>query len=202
MKILHIDSSPAGEHSYSKRFSASLVEKLKAENPGSTVVYRDLAASPLPHIDPFMLGALFAPAEGRSAEQTTALAKSDEAVAQLLEADTIVIGSPMHNFSISSQLKSWIDHVVRKDLTFHYTAEGPRGLVPSSKKVYIVAARGGVYSAGPMKSLEHQDSYLKSILGFIGLTDVTVIPVEGVSMGPEGLAKAVETAEAEISKAA
>jgi FMN-dependent NADH-azoreductase len=202
MNILHIDSSPAGDHSYSRKLSASLVDKLKSDNPGATVVYRDLVANPLPHLDPFMLGALFAPAEGRSEAQTKALANSDQAVKELMESDTIVIGSPMHNFGISSQLKSWIDHVVRAGLTFHYTAEGPKGLVPPGKKVYIVVARGGVYSEGPYKAYEHQDSYLKAILGFIGLTDVTVIPVEGVSMGPEAAAKAVAQAEAAVAKAA
>jgi FMN-dependent NADH-azoreductase len=202
MNILHVDSSPAGDHSYSRKISAALIEKLKSSHPDATTVYRDLVANPLPHLDPFMLGAMFAPAEGRSEEQMKALANSDQAVKELMEADTIVIGSPMHNFGISSQLKSWIDHIVRAGVTFHYTAEGPKGLVPSSKKVYIVAARGGVYSEGPYKAYEHQDSYLKAILGFIGLTDVTVIPVEGVAMGPEAAAKAVSQAEAAVAKAA
>jgi FMN-dependent NADH-azoreductase len=202
MNILHIDSSPAGDHSFSRKFSASLVEKLKAEHSDATVTYRDLVANPLPHLDPFMLGALFAPAEGRSEEQRKAVANSDTAVRELLAADVIVIGSPMHNFSISSQLKSWIDHVVRAGMTFHYTAEGPKGLIPAGKKVYIVVARGGVYSEGPYKAFEHQESYLKTILGFMGLTDITVIPVEGVALGPDAVAKAETSASAEIAKAA
>ncbi len=202
MKILHIDSSPTGDHSYSRRISAKLVEKLKSENANATIIHRDLVAQSLPHLDPFTIGALYAPAEGRSDAQTAALANSDQAVKELMDADTVVIGSPMHNFGISSQLKSWIDHIVRAGATFHYTAEGPKGLVPPGKKVYIVAARGGVYSEGPYKAYEHQDSYLKAVLGFIGLTDITIIPVEGVSMGLEAAEKAVSQAEAAIAQAA
>ena len=202
MNILHIDSSPAGEKSYSRKLSAALVEKLKSKDGNAKVFRRDLVADPLPHLDPFMIGALYAPAEGRSDEQKMALAKSDAAVKEVMEADAIVIGSPMHNFGISSQLKSWIDHIVRAGATFHYTAEGPKGLVPAGKKVYVIAARGGVYSDGPFKVYEHQDSYLKAVLGFIGLTDVAVIPIEGVSMGPEAAGKAVASAEAAIANAA
>jgi FMN-dependent NADH-azoreductase len=119
-----------------------------------------------------------------------------------MDADVIVIGSPMYNFSISSQLKSWIDHVVLPGKTFKYTDKGPVAGLPAGKKTYLVMARGGVYSEGAMKGYEHQDSYLKAILGFIGLTDITVIPVEGVAMGPEAQGKAVATAEAAIQQAA
>ena len=202
MNILHIDSSPSGPNSFSRRISAELVEKLKQETPGATVTYRDLVAAPFPHIDSAKLGSMFVPDDQRTQEQAAIMANSDAAIKELFAADTIVIGSPMYNFSIPTQLKSWIDHVVLPGKTFNYSDKGPVGALPASKKVYIVVARGGVYSEGQMKALEHQDSYLKAILGFIGLTDVTVIPVEGVSMGPEAQGKAVASAEAAIAKAA
>ncbi len=201
MKILHIDSSVTGDHSFSRRFSASLVQKIKNGSQDATVIYRDLATNPLPHLDPLTVGALYAPEEGRTPEQIKAMANSDVAVKELLEADIIVIGSPMHNFGISSQLKSWIDHVVRRGVTFNYGANGPEGLV-SGKKAYIVAARGGIYSEGPYKAYEHQDSYLKAVLGFIGIRDIEVIPVEGVSMGQEAQDEAVAKAEAAIAQLA
>ena len=202
MNILHIDSSPSGAESFSRRITGELVEKLKQETPGATVTHRDLVAQPFPHIDPAKLGAMFLPDDKRTPEQAKIMANSDAAIKELFAADTIVIGSPMYNFSIPTQLKSWIDHVVLPGKTFNYSDHGPVGALPSGKKVYIVVARGGVYSEGQMKALEHQDSYLKAILGFIGLTDVTVIPVEGVSMGAEAQSKAVASAEAAIAKAA
>ncbi len=202
MNILHIDSSPAGDKSFSRKFSAALVEKLKTQNPGATVIYRDLATTPLPHIDPDMLNALFAPADTHSAAQKEALARSDKAVQELLAADAVVIGAPMYNFSIPSALKAWVDHVIRKGLTFEYTAEGPRGLIPAGRKAFIIASRGGIYSEGATKAFEHQDSYLKAVLGFIGFTDITVIPVEGLAYGDEAVAKAVAGAEERVAKAA
>ncbi len=202
MNILHIDSSPSGDESFSRRFSAKLVAKLKQDNPGATVTYRDLVADPFPHVNPVEVRTLFVPDAKRTPEQDKLMAKSDTAIAELKAADIIVIGSPMYNFSITTQLKAWIDHVVLPGKTFNYGEKGPVGALSEGKKLYLIVARGGVYSEGPFKPAEHQDSYLKAILGFIGLKDVTVIPVEGVSMGEDAKNKAEASAEASIEKAA
>ncbi len=202
MKILHIDASPSGENSTSRRFSAEVVKRLTAANPGATVVRRDLIADQLPHIDPGLLGAFFTPADKLTAEQTRTLSTSDRLTDELLAADAVVIGTPMHNFSVPSALKAWIDHVVRVGKTFHYTAQGPAGLVPAGKKVYLVVSRGGVYSAGPFAAYEHQDTYLKHILGFLGLTDVSTVQAEGMNLGPEMAAKGAAEAEAAVAKIA
>ncbi len=200
MNILHIDSSPAGDKSYSRKYSAELTQKLLAKNPGAHVTYHDLANHPLPHVDPLMLDAMFTPPEHHNDAHKKAIASSDKATAEVLAADIIVIGAPMYNFSIPSALKAWIDNIVRNGKTFAYGEKGPHGLIPPGKKVYLVVSRGGMYSEGPYKAFEHQDSYLKAILGFIGLTDVEVLVAEGTAMGPDAVAKLAVDAEAQLAK--
>ncbi|ADJ63626.1 FMN-dependent NADH-azoreductase [Herbaspirillum seropedicae] len=196
--LLHIDSSARSGGSISRQLTASFVSQWQAKNPGGKVVHRDLAANALPHLSESMLGAYFTPADARSAEQAEVIKQSDALVDELLAADTIVIGVPMYNFAPPSTLKAWIDHVFRAGRTFKYTETGPVGLV-TGKKAVIILSRGGMYSEGPMEALDFQGKYLKSALGFIGITDVELVVAEGVSMGEEAAKQAVASAEAKIN---
>lgn len=198
MHILHIISSPRS-NSYSRQLGHQIVEKLLSAHPGSTVLERDLTISPLPHLEEVFVQGIFTPAETRTLEQQAAVRHSDEVIEQVLAADVLVIGSPMYNFSISSSLKAWLDHLVRAGVTFSYGATGPQGLV-TGKKVYLALASGGVYSEGsPMAIYDFMAPYLKPVLGFIGLTDVEVVRVEGTSipdLAPTALAKAMNSVTA------
>lgn len=188
--LLHIDSSVRQTGSLSRQLSSEFVAKWQASNAAGAVVRRDLAANPLPHLTEQLIGAYFTPAEQRNAEQAHVIKTSDALVDELFAADTIVIGAPMYNFSITSGLKAWIDHVARAGRTFRYGANGPEGLV-TGKKVYVFVASGGVYSEGPAAAYDHVTTYLRAALGFIGLTDVTFIRAEGVAMGEEAAAAAL-----------
>jgi FMN-dependent NADH-azoreductase len=195
--ILLITSSPRID-SYSTKVASSLAEKLAARAPDSTLVVRDLTRQPLPHIDDSFAAARTLPPEKLTSAQKAALALSDTLLQELLAADTIVIAAGMINFGIPSNLKAYIDYILRPGITFKYTAEGPEGLV-NGKRVYLVLARGGVYTQGPMQSFNFQDPYLRASLGFIGLNDMEVITVEGVAFGPEVANKAVSAALARVS---
>jgi FMN-dependent NADH-azoreductase len=151
----------------------------------------------VPHLTEQMLGAYFTPAEQRNAEQAFTIKTSDTLVDELLAADTIVIGAPMYNFSVTSGLKAWIDHVARAGRTFKYGANGPEGLV-SGKKVIVFVATGGAYSEGPAAAYDHTTTYLRSVLGFLGMTDVTFVVAEGVAMGEEAVAAALAKSRAQI----
>ncbi len=188
--ILHLNSSVRSAGSVSRQLTAEFIEKLKAAHLGAKVVERDLAAQPVPHLSEAMMGAFFTPAEQRSAEQASLVKLSDELVAELLSADIVVVGAPMYNFSVSSTLKSWIDHVARAGVTFKYTETGPVGLV-NGKKFYIFTSRGGVYSSGPAKALDFHETYLRGVLGFLGITDVNFVHSEGLAMGDEAVNSAI-----------
>jgi FMN-dependent NADH-azoreductase len=195
MQILQIIASARGAASYSTRLSQGIIDKLLAAQPGSTVVVRDVAAQPFPHLEEAHLQAYFTPAEGRSPEQQEAVRHSDEAIAQIQAADVIVIGVPFYNFSIPSSLKAWLDHLTRAGITFRYTAAGPEGLI-KGKKVYLAVASGGVYSEGPMQPRDFAVPYLRTLLGFLGLSDVTVARAEGVKMPelePTALQKGIDS---------
>jgi FMN-dependent NADH-azoreductase len=180
-KILHIISSPRGEASLSIKLGNAVIEKIKAEYPGSTVKESNLVTQQFPHLEEAHLTSFFTPAENRTSANIAAVKHSDEAIHEIMDADIIVIGAPIYNFSIHSTLKAWIDHVVRAGITFKYDENGPEGLV-KGKKVYIALSSGGIYSEGPMQPLDYVEPYLKTILGFIGLTDITVFRVEGASI--------------------
>jgi FMN-dependent NADH-azoreductase len=197
MNILHITSSPRGNASYSNRVAANVLDELTARNPGATVTVRDLAREPLPHVGDDFVAATRGPNGPQTDAQRALLARSDELVDELFAADLIVIAAPMINFTIPSNLKAWIDYVARAGRTFRYSEKGPEGLV-KGKQVIIVAARGGVYSAGPGSALDFQVPYLKSVLGFIGLTDIEVLEVEGTAYGPDAAEKAVVAATAKL----
>ncbi len=181
MHILHLISSPRGENSFSIKLGNGLVEKLQAAYPDSTVTVHNLASQPFPHLEESHLNAFNAPAESYSPAQQAAVRHSNEAIEELLAADIIVIGVPLYNFNIPSTLKAWIDHIARAQITFRYSAAGPEGLV-LGKKVYLAASSGGVYSQGPRSNLDFAVPYLKTVLGFMGLTDITVVRVEGTSI--------------------
>ena len=198
--ILLLTSSPRAE-SLSTTIAADLAEKIKNQHPGSVVVRRNLVANPLPHIDDLFTAAIRKPAEARTAQEAEAVKTSDALVDELLAADTLVIGTGLINFNIYSSLKSWIDNVARAGRTFRYTENGPVGLA-TVKKVYIVLASGGVYSQGPAASLNHAVPYLKSVFGFLGVTDIETIYVEGLAFGPEAAEKAIGAAKARAEELA
>lgn len=183
MNILHIDASASdAAASHSRRLSAALVQKLKAANPGASVVYRDVAADRLPHVD-MTIRQAWAPEGEKDASLTATATRSRAMVEELKAADIVVIGSPMYNFTVPSTLKAWIDHVAIAGQTFQYTASGPKGLL--NAKAYLALSSGGIYSQGPSASAEHLATYLKSLLGFLGISDVEVVRAEGVAYGPE-----------------
>lgn len=196
--ILLVTSSPRGEASHSTRVASDLAERLLAARPGATLVRRDLAGDPLPHIGADFATGLGTPAEQRSPAQARAVAASDAAVDELLAADTVVLATGMINFGIASTLKAWFDHVARAGRTFRYTENGPEGLA-GNRKVYLVIASGGVYSDGPAAPLDHAVPYVTSILGFLGMTDVEIVRVEGVALGAEAEQAALERARAAVS---
>jgi len=196
--ILKVESSPLADRSVSRKLTAKVLAELKAKHPDSKVIERDLAESPLPHLNGLTIAAFYMPPEQRNDLLSEAVKLSDEAVDEVLAADVIIIGAPMHNFGIPSSLKAWIDHVVRTGRTVRYGAWGPEGLVPSNKKVIVVSARGGVYSDGPMKSLDFQETYLRTVLGFIGLTDIAFVRAEGTARTDIGENSALEAAQAQL----
>ena len=197
MNILQINASARLEGANSTRVANSIVARLQAANPAATLTLRDLAVTPQPVLDAAALGALFTPADKRSAEQAARVALDDALIAEIQAHDTIVLGVPMYNFGVPVQLKSWIDAIARNGVTFRYTANGPEGLL-SGKTVYVGLARGGLYRDTPNDS---QVPYLKSVLGFLGLTDVHFIYAEGLAMGPEASEKGFAQAEADLNAA-
>ncbi|MDB5776272.1 MAG: FMN-dependent NADH-azoreductase [Herbaspirillum sp.] len=195
--ILLILSSPAGDASVSAAVSQTLLGKLRALHGDVKVVQRDLGRQRLPHIgEEFVVGRM-QPADAQTPAQKAAVSQSDEIIKEVQNADIIVIASAMINFGISSTLKTWFDYLISMGKTFSYSEAGPKGLV-TGKKVYVVAARGGIYSEGAMKAYDYQEPYLKILLGFIGMTDVEVIPVEGLAMGPDAATQALAKATTKI----
>ena len=164
------------------------------------MTYHDLAANEIPHLSGEILGAAFTDKADWSALQQAEAARSDALIAEFLAADVLVIGAPMYNFGVPSQLKAWIDRVAVAGRTFKYTETGPVGLA-GGKKVYVVSARGGVYSNEQGQQMDFQEDYLKTVLGFLGITDVSFVRAEGVAMGPDAKAAALAAAEAAIAAA-
>jgi FMN-dependent NADH-azoreductase len=193
--ILQINSAARSQGAQSTLLVNELTARLQQSNAGATVVTRNLQAEPLPHLDDAVLGAFFTPAEQRTPEQQAIAARSEALIAELQAADIIVIGAPLYNFGISSQLKTYFDWIARAGITFRYTANGPEGLV-QGKKVYVVSARGGKYHGTPHDS---QTPYLKSFLGFLGMTDVSFIYAEGLAMGPDAANAALASAREAIA---
>jgi FMN-dependent NADH-azoreductase len=200
--ILHIDSSILGGYSVSRALTAEVVTKELALHPGARVIRRDLVAEPALHLSDAHI-AVFQGGEVTSAALGQDLALGGAYIDDLFAADIIVIGAPMYNFSVPSQLKSWIDRVCVAGRTFQYGPNGPQGLLPEGKKVVIASTRGGVYTGdSPAAALEHHESYLRGVLGFIGLIDVTIIRAEGLNLGEEPKAAAIAEAKAQIASLA
>ncbi len=197
-RILLVTSSPRGTASHSSRIARSLADQLAAGDSRSSVIVRDLSKAPLPHIGEDFVTALGTPADQRTPAQRSAVALSDQLIAELFAADVVVVASAMINFGVSSTLKTYIDHLLRAGATFRYTAKGPEGLV-KDKKAFIVQASGGIYSEGPGKAANFQDTYLRHVLGFIGVTDVEIVHIEGVAFGPEAAEKALAAAAAQVA---
>jgi FMN-dependent NADH-azoreductase len=194
--ILLIQSSSNLASSVSRDLAASFVKDYTAAHADATVTERDLVTSPIPHLGVDLLGGMFGKPEALTEEQASALALSNALVDEIEAASLIVIGAPMYNFGIPSALKAWIDHVIRAGRTFRYTEAGPQGLV-LGKKVVLFLASGGVYSDGPYKTYDFQEPYLRTMLGFIGLTDVTVVRAQGQALGPDAAAQGVADARAQ-----
>lgn len=180
-KILNVISSPRGEASNSIKLANAIIDRLREQDPAAAVQTKDLTKAPFPHLEETHLNAFFTPAEQHTEENKTAIRHSNEAIQEIMDADVLVIGAPMYNFGVPSLLKAWFDHIARAGITFKYTAEGPVGLL-TGKKAYIAVATGGVYSSGDAAAFDHMTPYIKTILGFIGITDVTVVRAEGFAV--------------------
>ena len=192
-KILLIESSPRGSDSYSNQAAHSIVNRLRRDRSGAKVIVRDLAQTPPPHVGQAFVTGMNAPPDQRTPEQAEAIALSDALIDELFAADTVVFAVPMHNFGLPSTLKAWIDHISRRGRTFTFSSRGPEGLV-KGKRAILVLASGGVYSNGPMKPFDFAEPYLRAALGFIGITEVEAVRVEGVAMSAIGPEKALASA--------
>jgi FMN-dependent NADH-azoreductase len=197
MNILQINASARREGANSTRIANSIVARLQSANVAANLSLRDLAVNPHPVLDESALGALFTPAEKRSPEQAARVALDDALIAEVQAADVIVLGVPMYNFGVPVQLKNWIDAIARNSVTFRYTEKGPEGLL-KGKKVYLGLARGGRYRGTEADS---QVPYLKTVLGFLGITDMHFIYAEGLNMGPEAAQQGFAQAEADLAAA-
>jgi FMN-dependent NADH-azoreductase len=201
-QILYIDTSPSGSGSVSRQLTGQVIEHLKAANPAAVATHRDLIATPISHLSAELLQVMRPTAGSTLPDNATVraeVAQTEELLSEFLAADVVVIGAPMFNFSIPSQLKAWIDRIVQAGRTFRYTEKGPVGLA-SGKKVIIVSSRGGVYAGTPYETaMDHQEAYLKAVLNFIGVTDVSYVRAEGVAISPEKRREALASAERDIA---
>ena len=199
MKLLHIDSSPLAGNSVSRQLTERIVTQWRATHPGTVVEYLDLAADAPTHLSIDSMGFRFGPHGERLSEaQRRENEISEKLVSQFMAADVVVLGAPMYNFSVPSQLKAWIDRVAQAGRTFTYTEKGPKGLA-GGKTVIVASSRGGVYSGNPaLAGLDHQESYLKTVFSFFGITDVQFVRAEGVAMGDAAKAQALSAADVAI----
>lgn len=196
MKILHVDASITGPASVSRTLSTEIVESLRRLRPDAELTVRDLAARPIGHLS----GAHLLAAQGTQPEEVAVrddLAAGQGALDEFLAADVVVVGAPMYNFAIPSQLKAWIDRLAVPGATFRYTENGPEGLA-GGKKIIIASSRGGF----PTEALDHQETYLRTIFGFFGIADITIVRAEGVALGEEARTKAIDGARGEIASLA
>jgi len=202
--VLIIDSAATGEASVSRKLTREAAERLQRANPAARIVLRDIGSAPIPHLTeksvPAIRAGIVESEEGRSA-----LALSDELIAELQEADLIILGAPMYNFGMPSTLKAWFDHVLRARVTFRYTEAGPEGLL-KGKKAIVVETRAGLYSEGPAAAMDSQEPHIRTLLGFMGIDDVTFVRAEKLAFGPEvaeaALAEAAERIDSQLPLAA
>jgi FMN-dependent NADH-azoreductase len=195
MNILIVSSSANGDASVSSQLANRFVDSVRQHNPDAKIVLRDVGANPLPHLTQHTVAAI--KGEPATPAELEARALSDSLVAELQDADVILIASPMYNFGMSSTLKSWFDHVARAGVTFRYTENGPEGLL-KGKKTIAILSRAGFYSEGPGAVMDGQEPHLRNLLGFIGLDDVTWIRAEKLAFGPDAATQAIEEAAAAL----
>ncbi len=202
-RILHIDASPRGDRSHSRALAAEFLAAWKKAHPGDTVVYRDLGKKvPAPPTAEW-IAAAYGFVEPDSPKTKALLRESDEIIDEFLAADRVVISAPMHNFNVSTALKAWIDALVRPARTFEAGPSGLKGLVPAGRKALVITARGGIYAPGsPWASYDHQEPALRTVFGFIGLTDLAFVHAEGINLGEEAKAKGIDAARAKLAELA
>lgn len=198
--ILALTSSALGPDSVSSRLVEDAVEALRSADPDARVSTRDLNADPIPHLTTDAAAAIRG-AEPANAAQAAARALSDALIDELKAADTIVIGAPMYNFGVPTTLRSWFDYVLRAGVTFRYSEAGPEGLL-KGKRAIVIESRGGFYSDGPARGLDAQEPYLRTLLNFMGITDIAFIRAEKLGFGPESRKEAIAAARAEIADVA
>lgn len=197
MKILHVTAGLFGENSVSTQLSGKLVQRLKQDFSTAEITLRDVASTQVSHLDAEILMAASTAEADRSPRQQEELAMTEQLLDEVFAADILVIGAPMYNFTIPSQLKAWFDRIAQAGRTFRYTENGPEGLL-TSKKAYIASARGGFYSEGEAAALDHQESYIKTMLGFVGITDVTIVRAEGVNISDSQREESIQAASKNI----
>jgi FMN-dependent NADH-azoreductase len=191
--LLLIESSPLST-SVSSALTREYVAQWQRKNPGGTITRHNVSTESVPYVTEAWVGAAHTPVADRTGEHKHSLALSDQYIAELEAADTIIIAAPMHNFSIPAALKAWFDQVVRAGRTFAYTAEGPKGLLDSARQVIVIASRGGAYAGdSPYAFLDQQEPYLRTVLGFIGLTNVKFVYAENQGRGPEAAQMGIKT---------
>lgn len=196
--LLVINSSAAREGSVSRTLVEEAVANLQEQDPFAEIVRRDLGENPVPHLTTHTLNGVRGTPQTHAEHRAREL--SDELIAELRDADTIVIGAPMYNFGVTTGLRSWFDYVLRAGETFSYSAAGPKGLL-EGKRVIVIESRGGLYSEGPARAIDFQEPYLRHLLGFIGLTDVTFVRAEKIGFGSEARAASVQKAKLDIEAA-
>jgi len=197
-RVLIIESSARQQDSVSRQLTQTFIQQWQAAHPGDSITVRDLARQPVPHLDANLLGGWMKPAEQRSAAEQESLQRSNELTDELLAADVLVLAAPMYNFAIPSTLKAWLDHVLRAGVTFKYTDTGPQGLL-TGKRAYVLTARGGIYAGS---SADHQEPYLRQVMGFIGIHDVEFIHAEGLNLGGDFHEKGLNQANAKLAQVA
>lgn len=194
-RILIIESSARKDDSISRELTRQFIAQWQGANPDDSIQLRDLAAEPIPHLTSELLNGWMKSAEERSPAEQQAVAVSDELIAELMAADILVLAVPMYNFSIPSTLKAWLDHVLRAGVTFRYGATGPEGLL-NGKRAIVLTARGGVYAGTGM---DHQEPYLRQVLGFIGIGDLLFVNAEGMNMGGDTAAQGLQKAREKLA---
>jgi FMN-dependent NADH-azoreductase len=197
--VLILNTSALGAVSVSSQLTKETVASLRSHDPDLRVIVRDIGATPIPHLDPESVAAIRG-ATPANEKQAAAQALSDHLIAELKAADTIIIGAPMYNFGISSTLKSWFDYVVRAGITFRYTENGPVGLL-EGKRAIVIESRGGFFSDGPTKGMDAQEPHLRTLLGFMGIKDVTFVRAEKLAFGPDVRQQSIDTARAQLGQA-
>ena len=193
--VLIIESSARQQDSFSRQLTRQFISQWQAAHPADQVTVRDLALAPVPHLDASLLGGWMKPEGQRNADEQISLQRSNELTDELLAADVLVLAAPMYNFAIPSTLKAWLDHVMRAGVTFKYTETGPQGLLVG-KKAYVLTARGGLYAGS---TSDHQEPYLRQVMAFIGIHDVTFIHAEGMNLGGDFQEKGLNQAKARLS---